>query len=157
MIKFEIDVQHMERQIKNAIEKNKFQVGILTDGMAKIAKPKSAGYSTVFGMQVRKIKGGGRITLQRLGQILQKKYNWLRRPFATEKTKKKFVEILAEHIFGDKTGIREKIVELFRKPIRSMKFGSNKLSTIKRKGFNRPLVDTGTFIKNIICKIIKNI
>lgn len=151
----QIDFSRFNKDLKLEIEKNKWGVGILSKNRIKIPESKLKGYRNIDGMKARKIKKEGTRHLRILGKFLNKKYNFLGKPLTKEKEVKKIGENIIISIFEGKN-INNELSRIWKDFIKNRRFGNNKKSTISKKGFDRPLFDTGTFYKNIKCKKVKN-
>lgn len=149
MLKFEISYKDLYKKLKKDIEKNIYQVGILNDKFEKKPLNKKFGFSKVEGFQVRKNYGNLNIKISEVAGNLQNKYKWLDLPFL--KRFKDICKCLCDNIFN-KENINKKLANIFKIGIKNKEFGKNKTSTIKNKGFDHLMVDTGTFYKNIISK-----
>lgn len=97
------------------------------------------------------------ITIGELAIILNSKYKFLENPIHKESNKEllKILKIIADELSRkiDPIKAEKRIINNLKasiiNPINRMEYGNNAPSTIKIKGFNKPIVDTGQIINKI--------
>ncbi|GMO59779.1 MAG: hypothetical protein Ta2D_05470 [Rickettsiales bacterium] len=120
--------------------------------------------TTKGGFQANYVKKKANITLKELFKTLSKKYQIESNIDMTGKNKDviEIINLLMKQITQNKKDkTTEKQIEngylaLLINSIRDMKFGKNAYNTEKQKGFNMPLVDTGTLINNLTAWRLEN-
>ena len=138
----------------------KIHVGILSDRKAKEPKTphKFKGLTPNFSTGQKALHSGknSKLTLKKLALMLDKKYkifsSFNRR--AKNKFYKKLVDELSKDITKlNKLKIQKLAVNALKYQILKYKFKPNTNSTAKSKGFNKPMIRTGTFYNNIKAKV----
>lgn len=93
-------------------------------------------------------------SLQAVASLLESKYGWLEQGFESDKNGdlKRAIDIvvkgLSEGHFSEQQFLNAVAATMIN-PINRREFGSNAPSTIKSKGFDKVMVHTGRFIRNI--------
>lgn len=134
----------------------------------KLKKAKSA-YTTIDGMKARRRASSKQFIsfmLPSMREILELACGYVGRdivkaPFMRQSwsTSRKLRAAIYRFL-RDSTAERRKVVEqamlnMVRDPIRKRAYGSNSLSWILTKGFNRRLFDTGQLWKNLKAKVVR--
>lgn len=157
-VEFKIDFSGLEKDLK-AFESQRLKVGVL-DHEANARKPmsKKAGLTSLKGAQGyqrRKLsRKNTNLKLTALAELMDAKYGFISNAF--EKAGNKELNQLFDQfsLMLSNKQINQKRIEnagiaIIRNPILRMEYGKNKRSTEQAKGFNRPIVDTGTLFSNI--------
>jgi hypothetical protein len=130
----------------------KYLVNVLTnDNPHKQAKSKSLKSFGKGKARITSNKATG-LSLLKLTNILEDKYSFLSNPV---KNVNQFTKEFWNAVFTskDKNKINNSFLALIFKAINSKKYGSNKKATIKAKGFDRKLIDTGQTMKSLKIKV----
>lgn len=138
-------------------------VGVFSTKKAAIGKDKSAGFKQLgdSGIKARRIARRSKtMTLKQLAISLDKHYQFISKAADNPNNKymKEFTHGLGAYFDGEVgerrlTALAQAIV---RNPILDRKFRGNSQRTIDKKGFNLPLVDTGTLFMAIESCLEKN-
>jgi len=134
-----------------------FEVGIIEDSAARVAIPKTL--KSFAGGDAR--SAGKRVgRMQSLGAKLQAFYGWLDKPFKIESNKDilRFADNYIAEVQKGKPNEKRLInlvQAIVRNPILREDYGHNRAARIKEKGFDRLLIDTGTFFNAIRARIVK--
>lgn len=141
--------------IQGKLKKYAFEIGVFTNDKGR--KPlKDLG--VYAGGQVSKqsrIKGN--VGVADLAKKLDKMYKWLFKPFR-KKSNKEVAKVIVE-LQGDfntnnnKKRLENALQAVVRNPILRKEYGHNALKTIEVKGFDRVMIRTGNFFKNIKARI----
>jgi hypothetical protein len=155
----------ISKKIQKELGKYSFEVGILADANKK--KRKKGATKNYAGLTISgtgsdaKTKGGGKISLVYIAQVLEKyHFKWLTKPFTLANNKEiiAVVKEIAEQTFGKKSPdnrrLENAVQAVVRNPILRGDYGNNASSTVKQKGFNKLGIDTGQFFKAIRAKRI---
>lgn len=136
---------------------NKFIVNVVVKDNAY--KPSKKGLKSFGGGKARTIsnssKKGSRIGLFRLTKILEGKYKFLSKPVRKVNV---FTKQFWNSVFTAKdiNRVNNSYKSLILQAINNRKYGRNKPSTIKRKGFDRKLIDTGQTLQAIKVQVRGN-
>lgn len=152
----------LDKRFKNRVsaryEKYQFEGGVLDDVPYRTPKSKRKGLGTLRGGPVRKQSQNTKGKVSDVAKVMRKKTNFLQAPFA--KPRSKDHRLFRNELFNlitKKGGRKSKAESLFRAIIRNpmlkKAYGRNADSTIKTKGFNRLLFDTGQLFRNIKAKM----
>jgi len=130
----------------------KYLVNVFTsDNQHKQAKKKSL---KSFGRGKARITSNRatKLSIIKLTNILEDKYSFLSKPV---KNVNQYTKQFWNAVFTskDKNRINNSYLALIFKAINDKKYGSNKKATIKVKGFDRKLIDTGQTMKGIKIKV----
>lgn len=146
-----------------AIEETTIRVGILDRHKKTRKRKKDAGTKALAGRQANKVGKQGDLTLGELAVFLDLQYgvfsdaakNFNNRDLnlVTQQLIQAFAQ--AEITEQNRRRIENAAIALVRNPITRKDFGDNRESTKKAKGFNWPVVDTGTFFNNIKARLEK--
>lgn len=138
------------------INKNigEIEIGVIKSKTRMLA---SKGTKSFAGGVARKLgKTNREITNASLLEKLENRYGLITKSFNNTKEVKDFLNNILLGTLTTKNNSNN-IINSFKalivKPILKGKYGNNKPSTIKRKGFNRFGIDTGQLIKNLQCRI----
>lgn len=145
-----------QRDLDNCI----VEVGILEDSPGSKPRNKKAGFKSVAGEPARKIKGKSKVMISEVAEKLDEKYNWTGKAINNEnRDLDNVIDWVLEVVFTGSERSKRQLLNacraLVRNPILRKEFESNAASTIKQKGFNRPLIDTGTFFSKIFARFTK--
>jgi hypothetical protein len=148
-------------KLKKQIEKYSFEVGILDDTSAKTAIKGTL--SNFAGGPVRKgFRDEFTPTMKELATDLQEKYDWLNTPFKSEENReiRNFGEEYVKQVIkdGEQPNIKrlENLMQaIVRNPILRGDYGHNTPQAIQAKGFDRLMIDTGTFFKSIKARAVR--
>jgi hypothetical protein len=149
------------KQAKGVFEKYNFDVGVLNDGQHKAA---GVGIKQYAGGPTRKTsnKSSGK-SISQVSESLRNKtgINFYTKPFSSKKNKDvlEFVRVFFEVCVGKSQAKRaENLLQaIVRNPIMRGDYGKNTLKTVKAKGFNRYMIDTGQLFKAITAKVVKRV
>lgn len=163
----------MKATVKSRFERFSAQAGILDQGKAYV-KPyakvhavkgknglRTRGLTTVAGGPARfKSSTASKLTIAQVAEFIRKRtgVNYLTAPFAQKnslrmKTLRKEIGRLITGEAKSYSKLQTALREVIRYPILRLKYGKNKPSTVKRKGFDRYLFDTGQFYQNLKAKV----
>jgi len=148
------------KQAKGMFEKYEFQVGILQDADHKKAMEPSAGLKSYAGGPVRRksSQSSGK-TISEVSEDLRKRIgvNFYLHPFSSKKNQDilNFVKSFFELCMGRTQAKRaENLLQaIVRNPILRGDYGRNTEQTVKKKGFNRFMIDTGQLFRAITAKV----
>lgn len=153
-LKFNLPLDFFDGKIQE-FESQRVKVGVLSDRPVSIPRNKREGLSALKGTNYprRKIKKRGGMALTKLAEILDREYGFISdTPLLPNNSDLMKVMDELMVIFNKKPNsrrIENAAIAMIRNPIIRMDFGSNAASTISEKGFDRPMVDTGTLFSNI--------
>lgn len=162
-MKIQID-KRLKKTLKGTFEKYDFDVGVLTD---KDHYQPKRGVRGLKGQDVLKIYAGGPARMQsrkkssmNMSQLSEHIRKNLGINYLTEPFKKKSSDIIkfANEFFRLALGKSQKrrcenlLQAIVRNPILRGEYGNNSPLTIKIKGFDRFLIDTAQFFKNITAR-----
>lgn len=159
-MKFVLD-KRFKNKISGKFEAYTFEVGILKNGPYKNPKSKSFGFKSFAGGRARKVESKSDKTLREVSKWNRKKTNYLMAPFEDTSDKsgdiKKFLNAFFSYVFGRSTEKRliNTLQAVVRNPILRGDYGPNARSTIRTKGFDRYMIDTGQLFKNILARVRK--
>jgi hypothetical protein len=147
-------------KLRKLIDKYSFDVGILEEAGTRAGLKNSMG--SYAGGPVRKGKqDGGSMTV--LAMKLARRYSWLKKPFSMSSNKdilefgnKYIQEIGKQNGVPNKRRLENLMQAVVRNPILRGDYGRNSAATILLKGFDRVMIDTGTFFKNIKARMVQN-
>jgi hypothetical protein len=135
------------------------EVGVIEPGFARKA---GKGHKILFGMESRRAGKISSTSIDTVADSLDKKFGWLQRAGKAtlrDKDLNKAIDLMIMSIGEPKGNYAKRylnaLIAWIRNPIMLRKFGSNSAETIKRKGFDRPMVDTLTFFKSIKSRFVK--
>ena len=144
------------------------EVGILPemyDKKANKPKGKKAGthYSRLAGGLVRYRRKNSKATIGQVEGWLDDRYGWLQKVIdednENEADLKEVIKRLSSLFGKDDESLKKRYLNacraLVRNPILRKEFGSNAPSTIKQKGFDHPMRDTGKFFKAINAQFVR--
>lgn len=148
------------KQAKGKFEKYEFQVGILQDADHKKAMDAAAGLKSYAGGPSRKAsnQSSGK-TISEVSEDLRKRIgvNFYIHPFSSKKNQDvlNFVKSFFELCTGRTQSTRaENLLQaIVRNPILRGDYGKNTAQTVKIKGFNRFMIDTGQLFRAIRAKV----
>jgi hypothetical protein len=167
-VKLELE-KGFSKALSKKINVYSFQVGVLEDKphflpafgpSSKNAKSTKPPIGTYAGGPVRKIFRGGK-SKKSNGEILQANMqrlgkNILLEPFLKkDSAMMKFVAAFLKTALAKSSPkrVQNLLQAVVRNPILRLEYGTNKPNTVKRKGFNRHLFDTGQMFKSIKAKV----
>lgn len=157
-IEFKLDGRLL-KQAKGVFENHQFRVGVLQDRPYRKPVSKSKGLAIYAGGPVRRTSRKlSKINVSDVSERLRKiAGNFFTEPFLNPGSRE--VKALGRTIVGfclkkktkkaAETALRNVVV----RPILKGAYGTNAPSTVKRKGFNRFMVDTGQFLKAIKAEV----
>lgn len=153
-------IDNLKTVLPKLIGKYSFEVGILEDGGTRKGVPKTM--STYAGGPVRSGRKDGGSMNDRARDLIQR-YGWLRKPFTKESNSaiREFAnnyvkEIGKQHGTPNKKRLENLMQAIVRNPILRGDYGHNSPVTVKIKGFDRVMIDTGTFFRAIKAKLVTN-
>lgn len=150
--------KRFKNRVKARLSKYEFEGGILQDRPYRTPRPKSQGHGTLRGGPVRRQSNKTRGMVSDVSKAMRERTNYLKAPFEKSKTKdyRRLVKELVMLITG-RGGKRHRAVSYFRAMIRNPmlkgQYGKNEPSTVRAKGFNRFMFDTGQLFRNIKAKL----
>lgn len=163
-----IEGQGLDKFIQGQIDKYKFDVGILTNKQHFAPARRLVGYKNGVPVYekswynfagIKLLKAGNKIdgTLFGIAEELDAAYKWLRRPFAlsTNKDLLAVINTIVEELNGreNKRRLINAVQAVVRNPILRGDYGRNSKKTAKEKGFNKLMMSTGQFFKNIKARL----
>lgn len=145
------------KKISKEIGNYNFEVGILSDQPKKMRKKGSS--KNYAGLKVSAIgKTSPKVSLAQVAKYTDNQFKWLKKPFTLSKNKEVIavVKEIASQVFSKKSTdnkrLENAVQAVIRNPILRGDYGSNALSTIKQKGFNKLGIDTAQMFKAIKAK-----
>ena len=153
-LKFNLPPDFFDNQLRE-FEAQRVKVGVLQDRPVAIPRNKKEGLSALKGTQYkrRKIKKRGKMALTKLAEILDREYGFISESplLPNNADLMKVMDELMVIFNGEPNPrrIENAAIAMIRNPIIRKDHGNNARSTIQEKGFDRPLVDTGTLFSNI--------
>ncbi|MDR3243816.1 MAG: hypothetical protein LBT79_03610 [Elusimicrobiota bacterium] len=151
------------------LDEYQVEVGILKKDLGKKgnrAKNKKAGIDKSYKGYIevkpplRYIAGQSKKTIGEIAQELANQYGWIEKAYNNPNNKD--IEAVANRLTDALAGMnnaKKRYLNACRalvvNPILRNEFGSNSPETQKRKGFNRPMVDTGKFVSSIDARFLK--
>lgn len=133
-------------------------VGIIKDEPEREPKDSQKyGLKKFAGMQARKSGKQGETMVSEVALELEKQHGWLSQPWTSVKNAEVIAVAcgLAETLNkGTGNKLRNAVQAIVRNPILRGDYGNNAPYTEIAKGFNKLMVDTGTFFKNIVAKVV---
>lgn len=164
-MKITLDPKSAER-INAKFSGYEFEVGVLKDSVYRKPRSKKEGLTSVAkGPARRASRIGTRVTVAEVSAFnrANMQADYLRDPFRKPKgpEQKLIKNFLGEFVkmVTKRTNVRrlENLLQaIVRNPIARSDYGSNAISTAKRKGFNRLMIDTAQLFKSIGAKILKS-
>jgi len=159
-MKIQLDNRFIKK-LKGIFERFEFEVGILNDTKHKIPQPakkgKMSNLKSYAGGPARKtsFKSGDK-NISDISNTWVDKENYLIKPIRNNKSD--IIKFSKEFIKSAIARTQPKRVinllqAIIRNPILRGDYGSNTPETVKRKGFNRYMIDTGQFFKAITAKV----
>lgn len=127
-------------------------------------KKKKAAFTSVDGMKARRKTSKPAGTMYSVAEIQSKilRINFITAPFSGGKTsqltkvRKAWIALIkAQRPMSKRKQLEDALVNAIREPIRKRRYGPNTSITIREKGFNRRLFDTGQLWKSIKAKVSK--
>ena len=147
----------ISKKIAKEIGNYNFEVGILSDEPKKMRKKGSS--KNYAGLKVSASgKASPKVSLAEVAKYTDKRFKWLKKPFTLPKNKEVIavVKEIASQVFSKKSTdnkrLENAVQAVIRNPILRGDYGSNALSTIKQKGFNKLGIDTAQMFKAIKAK-----
>lgn len=167
--KSEIVGKGLDQVLQGKFDKYQFQVGILQNKQHYAPARKLVGFrngNPVYekswynfaGIQL--LRAGNKVdgTLKGVAKEMDEAYKWLRRPWEISKNKDLIgiIHYIVEDINGreNKQRILNGIQAVVRNPILRGDYGKNSRKRAKEKGFNKLMMATGQFFKNIKARFI---
>lgn len=115
----------------------------------------------IIDQTIKKINSKGQFTskyLHEVAEYLDDKYGIFTNARFDKKVSDKLVSLITEYLDGDFRKAEREISNLLssdlKKKILNKEYGSNKPSTIAKKGFDLPMFETGQFSENIQAEVI---
>jgi CHAD domain-containing protein len=150
--------QRFQKKLKARFGKYDFEVGIL-----KNVPHKKAVYGSVknfHGGPARRTGAKAKNTVRQVSHWFRQRTNYLRAPFHESRKNDDIIRFTKEFFkmaFGksEPTRLRNLVQAIIRNPILRRDYGPNKMSTVRKKGFDRYGIDTGQLFKNITAKVTK--
>lgn len=148
-------------KIKSRLESHNFDVGILADKPYKKPKSKLEGLKAYSGMPSRKTGKVSGVSISKIAEYSFNRvgHNYILRPFRRmDSDISRFLQAYVKEFWKDNPKPNYKRLEnliqaVVRNPIFESKYGVNKPSTEKRKGFNKLLIDTAQLFRAIRAKV----
>ncbi len=157
-MKLELDNRFRDRA-KGRFGKYAFEVGVLKDGVHKSALSKKKGLKTFAGGPARKT---GRLasgeTIGKVSKANRERTDYLRKPFKKRSADIiKFSKSFFDLCFGktEKQRCINLLQAIVRNPILRGDYGHNRRGTIRAKGFDRLMIDTGQLFTAIRARVVK--
>lgn len=152
-----IEADDFAKIIQVELDRYQIEVGILQDKPTYQAIPNK--FTTYAGQQLavtgRKIRG----SLVAIAEDLDKRFHWLERPWRLEKNQdvQRVVSDIIDSINMNNQGkqrVLNGVQAVVRNPILGNYYGNNSARWAKIKGFNKLLMYTGQFFKNIRARYV---
>jgi hypothetical protein len=156
--KLELDKRFKEKA-KGRFGQYQFEVGILQDKIHKLAQSKGKGLRQFKGGPARKIGSeNSSVSMSEVSRFNTAKKNYLVAPFHKRSSDlKSLVDEFFKFCSGRSSS--DKVIKCLQavvlNPIIRGDYGHNKQSTIRTKGFDRYLIDTGQLFSNIKARVWK--
>lgn len=142
----------LDKIIQVELDKYQVELGILKDE-PKVVEAKRGNYKTYAGLTLLKETKKFEGRLVKVAIDLDKRYKWLRYPFLEQKNQDvvKVVNDIVRCMNGraDKQRVLNGMQAIVRNPILRNQHGYNTPPRAEEKGFNKLLMATGQFFKNI--------
>jgi hypothetical protein len=159
IMEFKLD-DRFTRKLKGTIEQYSFDVGILENKPRKAALGAYKWGLTIFAGDLARKKSR---TLYgdntEISKKMRERYNYLLAPFKNPKNKDilNFVNEFFRVITGKSQAKRltNLLQAIIRNPILRQDYGHNSSKAIKRKTFDRLMIDTGQFFQAIKARVMK--
>lgn len=141
----------LDKMIQVELDKYKVELGILKNEPKKL--PLYGQFKTYAGIRLLRDSNKTSGTLVDVAIDLDKRFKWLRKPFASQNNKEvvQVVNDIVKSMNGraDKQRVLNGMQAIIRNPILRGEYGQNSQKTAQEKGFNKLLMATGQFFKNI--------
>lgn len=150
--------QRFAKRLQGRYDRFDFQVGVLENKAYKAPRPKSAGHGSMEGGPVRKKSYRTRGTVADVSEAVRKRVDFYRIPVRKKKSReiRKFLDAFGALASGVTKGygsVEAALRAVIRLPILRGDYGKNAASTVKAKGFNRFMIDTGQLYRAIVAKV----
>lgn len=141
----------LDKIIQVELDKYQVELGILKNEPKKL--PLYGQFKTYAGIRLLRDSKNTSGTLVDVAIDLDNRFKWLRKPFASQNNKEvvQVVNDIVKSMNGraDKQRVLNGMQAIIRNPILRGEYGQNSQKTAKEKGFNKLLMATGQFFKNI--------
>jgi hypothetical protein len=155
-LKLELDKRFLDKA-KGRFQRYEFEVGVLEDMPYQKPEPKSKGLKKFLGGPARRVsrKSSG-LTVARVSFYNRRKTDYFRAPFKRKSSdiirfSKEFFKLLAGQ--SEERRVLNYLQAIVRNPILRGDYGPNMPSTIRRKGFDRYMIDTGQLFNSIKARV----
>lgn len=141
----------LDKIIQVELDKYQVELGILKNEPKKL--PLYGQFKTYAGIKLLRDSNKTSGTLVDVAIDLDKRFKWLRKPFVSPNNKEvaQVVNDIVKSMNGraDKQRVLNGMQAIIRNPILRGEYGQNSQKTVQEKGFNKLLMATGQFFKNI--------
>lgn len=156
---FHAEMLNLKREIMRRMGSYEIAIGALTDRPERIAKKEQKRF---FGGPANKAGKNSNTTVRAVLQRMDAAFNLLLAPWSNPSNKDVALvlkEILVDmnKSHGDNKRIENAALATVRGPILRGEYGSNSPETIKQKGFDRLLINTGTMFSSIKARLKKRV
>ncbi len=155
---FKVD-QRFKRSVQSTYQGYVFEAGILKDKAYRL--PRKPRQLTGFrGGPARKTSGKTRGRVSQVSELMRKRFKIYEAPFKKKKSRDMVALIKAVGEFlsskkKDPKRVDRAMINAIINPILQGKYGRNRRSTAKAKGFNRLMIDTAQMVKSITARTTK--
>lgn len=156
---FDAEMLNLKREIMRRMGSYEIEIGALTDRPERIAKKEQKRF---FGGPANKAGKNSNTTVRAVLQRMDAAFNLLLAPWSNPSNKNVALvlkEILVDmnKSHGDNKRIENAALTTVRNSILRGEYGSNSPETIKQKGFDRLLINTGTMFSSIKARLKKRV
>lgn len=156
---FHAEMLNLKREIMRRMGSYEIEIGALTDRPERTPKKERKNF---FGGYANKAGKEADTTVRAVLQKMDAAFNILLAPWSNP-SNKNVALVLKEVILdmnkshGDNKRIENAALAVVRKPILKNEYGHNSPQTIKSKGFDRLLINTGTMFSSIKARLKKRV
>lgn len=142
---------------KGRFEKYEFEVGVLEHKPYRSAEPKSKGLKKFLAGPARKVsKKSAGLSVARVSFYNRRKTDYFRKPFKRRSSdiirfSKEFFKLCAGT--GEERRVLNYLQAIVRNPILRGDYGPNAPATVRTKGFDRYMIDTGQLFNSIKARV----
>lgn len=155
-MKIELDKRFKDKA-KGRFEAYEFEVGILKDAPYRLPAPKEKGLKNFNGGPARRVTNKySKASIGEISKFNRKKTDYLRAPFKVKssdiiKFSREFFKLCAGQ--DVETRLINYLQAIVRNPVLRGDYGPNNAATIRKKGFDRYMIDTGQLFNSIKARI----
>lgn len=151
--------RRFQKKLKGEIGGHEFEVGILKN--ASHRRPVNGSRVTGLSGVLRSMGRPSNVTIADISNFMRRKVNFYREPFRNRNSRdlirfaNSFVKFALANggISANRRRLENLLQAIVRNPILRGDYGSNTPGQVRRKGFNRFLIDTGQLFKAIKARV----